>query len=56
MCESKLYTSTVKLWGKGFQAQLQRTHGQNQWGGGSKGGRRDGWGAGGLVGGKCRQL
>ena len=44
--------------GKGFQKQLQRTHGQNQWGGGQKQGREVGM-AGvqkGVVGGKCRQL
>ena len=44
--------------GKGFQKQLQRTHGQNQRGGGQKQGREVGM-AGvqkGVVGGKCRQL
>ena len=42
--------------GKGFQEQLQRSHGQNQ--DGLESGERgvDGWGQGGSCGGKCRQL
>ena len=42
--------------GKGYQEQLQRTHGQNQGGMESEEGRGNGWGGGVSGGGKCRQL
>ena len=42
--------------GKSFQEQLQRAHGQNQGGEWKQGREVDLAGAGGVVGGKCRQL
>ena len=42
--------------GKGFQEHLQRRHGQNQKGVGSRMGGGDGWSWGGMVRGKWRQL
>ena len=42
--------------GKGFQEQLKRTYGQNQWGVEAREGGGFGWGAGKVVGVKCRQL
>ena len=38
-------------WRKCFQEHVQRTHGQNQRGAGSRVGSGNGWGGGGVVGG-----